>query len=197
MFFRRLPLPLYVSSTPMLASDLRPPPACPGLSLERHHAWRCTVAGNWGFCGFGDLALNGLSSGSKAPSGLAITFVLLVAAWTRGASKTRKRIYLSQGIGVVWLAPASGWKVTCIMAGTLPVRGSCGFFVNSHAPFCYSYKDSIFIRCCDLPYTNPLKKHKWNPQLGRSSLMRWAVARSGSSQHPPCRPEVLQVNSCL
>lgn len=118
------------------------------------------VARNAGFWGFADRAVSGLSSDSEVQSGLAITSLLLVAAWSRGASKPRKCIYLSQGIRVVRLSPASGWEATCIGAGALPGRGSCGFFVNSPALFCCSYKGSVFIRCCDLQYTNPLKKHK-------------------------------------
>lgn len=45
-------------------------------------------------------------------------------------------------------------------AGALPARWSCGFSVKSPAPFCQGYKAPVFIRCCDLRYTNPLKKHK-------------------------------------
>lgn len=51
--------------------------------------------------------------------------------------------------------------------GTLPVCWSHGFFVNSPALFCYSYKASVFIRCCDLRYTNPLKKTQMKSPAGK------------------------------
>lgn len=75
------------------------------------------------------------------------------------------------------------------------------FFPSCIAPFCYSVTKSQARRGWgggyDLQYTNPLKNHKWNTQLGRSSLMRWSVVRSGSSQHPPCRPEVIPSEQLL
>lgn len=71
------------------------------------------------------------------------------------------------------------------------------FFESCVALFCYSNKEPALAKGCDLQYTNPLKKHKWNTQLGRSSLMRWSVVRSGSSQHPPCRPEVIPSEQLL
>lgn len=53
------------------------------------------------------------------------------------------------------------------LESSLPVRWSHGFFVNSHASFCCGYKDSVFIRCCDLRYTNPLKKTQMKSPAGK------------------------------
>lgn len=87
--------------------------------------------------------------------------LLLHHWWLRPAEalQSQAEAFISAETGVARLPPASGWKDPCITAAP-PVCRSCGFFVNWHALFCYSYKDSVFTRCCDLPYTNPLKKHK-------------------------------------
>lgn len=111
--------------------------------------------------------------------------------------ETGKKSFTPSKVLMSSSSPVPYWGVTHCTHATAPTQSSDIFFGSCVAPFCYSNKEPALARGCDLQYTNPLKKHKWNTQLGRSSLMRWSVVRSGSSQHPPCRPEVIPSEQLL
>lgn len=125
----------------------------------------------WFFPSFGGPPLSGRSLGSEARSELSNYLFgcwwLLRAEALQSQGKTFISVTKTRGYS---LSPASGWEVPRIMVGTLPARAAA-FFCKLVCSLLLRLQRG-FIRCCDLQYTNPLKKHQWNPQLGRSSLMR-------------------------
>lgn len=125
-----------------------------------HHACRCGFARKRGFCGAGGRAGSGLSPGSRLQSGLS-SYMCAAGGCPSGApSKPSRGIYLGEDMGGGVPSPRQWLRSAPHHGATLPVRPGCGVFVNSHVLFCYGYKAFVFIRCCDLRYTNPLKKHQ-------------------------------------
>lgn len=158
-------LHLYLLSAPPRASEARRrPPALGGARRGTAPGDRRGVCGNQASVGL-EMRLE-VGRPHEVQSGPAITCVPLVAAPSRGASKPRQGIYLSGDAG----RPASPgrWRGSSPRSGgALPACPSCGVFANSHASFCCCYKDSVFIRCCDLRYTNPLKKTRMKSPAGK------------------------------
>lgn len=100
--------------------------------------------------------------GHRAPQRNPDSAITFYCWWLRRAEvlQSQGKAFISAGTWGGTPVPSQWLKSYRHYSGTLPVGCRGGFFVNSHGFFCYSYKDSVFIRCCDLRYTNPLKKHK-------------------------------------